>query len=232
MRGGAEVVREDRVLAVLAVARVAGSPPCRRHGYCSRQYQQRVAWSRLPPIVPMARSCGEAARRHASRSASGISGRPRARRASCRRRSSVPSHAARHDLAHVDERLGLRRSRRAAAARARCRRRARGSAPLRPSAATSVERARPHQLATRSSLSCLAQRPQHLLARDRQRATSAPVASRIAFAIAAAVGTIGGSPSPFEPRFVRCASGIVDELGRRSRGRRRSSAACTRRACA
>ena len=37
--------------------------------------------------------------------------------------------------------------------------------------------------------------------------TSAPVASRIAFAIAAAVGTIGGSPSPFEPRFVRCASG-------------------------
>ena len=37
--------------------------------------------------------------------------------------------------------------------------------------------------------------------------TSAPVASRIAFAIAAAVGMIGGSPSPFEPRFVRCASG-------------------------
>src|SRR5213595_3500654 len=36
---------------------------------------------------------------------------------------------------------------------------------------------------------------------------SAPVASRIAFAIAAAVGTIGGSPRPFEPRFVRCASG-------------------------
>ena len=37
--------------------------------------------------------------------------------------------------------------------------------------------------------------------------TSAPVASRIAFAIAAAVGTIGGSPRPFEPRFVRCSSG-------------------------
>ena len=37
--------------------------------------------------------------------------------------------------------------------------------------------------------------------------TSAPVASRIAFAIAAAVGMIGGSPRPFEPRFVSCASG-------------------------
>ena len=32
-----------------------------------------VAWSRLPPIVPMFRSCGDAARRHASRSASGSS---------------------------------------------------------------------------------------------------------------------------------------------------------------
>ena len=37
--------------------------------------------------------------------------------------------------------------------------------------------------------------------------TSAPVASRIAFEIAAAVGMIGGSPSPFEPRFVSCVSG-------------------------
>ena len=37
---------------------------------------------------------------------------------------------------------------------------------------------------------------------------SAPVASRIAFAIAAATGMIGGSPSPFEPRFVSCASGM------------------------
>src|SRR3954468_17811648 len=50
------------------------SPPCSRHGYFSRQYQQRVACSRLPPSDPMLRSCGEAASRHASRSASGIAG--------------------------------------------------------------------------------------------------------------------------------------------------------------
>src|SRR4051812_17687723 len=50
------------------------SPPWRRHGYFNRQYQQRVACSRFPPIEPMFRSCGEAARRHASRSASGIWG--------------------------------------------------------------------------------------------------------------------------------------------------------------
>src|SRR4051794_25308518 len=50
------------------------SPPCSRHGYFSRQYQQRVACSRLPPSDPMLRSCGDAASRHASRSASGICG--------------------------------------------------------------------------------------------------------------------------------------------------------------
>ena len=64
------------------------SPPCSRHGNSSRQYQQRVDWSRLPPIEPMLRSCGDAASRQASRSASGICGSPRARRASCRRRSA------------------------------------------------------------------------------------------------------------------------------------------------
>src|SRR5262249_39238317 len=38
----------------------------------SGQYQERVAWGRLPPSEPPFRSCGEAASRHASRSASGI----------------------------------------------------------------------------------------------------------------------------------------------------------------
>src|SRR5579862_241206 len=47
------------------------SPPCRRHGYLSRQYQHRVAWRRLPPRELMFRSCGDAARRQASRSAPG-----------------------------------------------------------------------------------------------------------------------------------------------------------------
>src|SRR6185437_3866235 len=37
-----------------------------------RQYQHRVAWSRFPPSELMFRSCGDAASRHASRSASGI----------------------------------------------------------------------------------------------------------------------------------------------------------------
>src|SRR5581483_6166774 len=50
------------------------SPPWRRHGYSSRQYQQRVDCSRLPPSEPMLRSCGDAARRQASRSAAGIEG--------------------------------------------------------------------------------------------------------------------------------------------------------------
>ena len=66
MRRGAEVVAEDRVLAVLAVARVAA---CRRRaagtGRPSRQYQQRVDWSRLPPTVPIVaelRRRGEPAR--------------------------------------------------------------------------------------------------------------------------------------------------------------------------
>ena len=39
-----------------------------------------------------------------------------------------------------------------------------------------------------------------------------PVACANALAIAAAVGTIGGSPSPFAPRFGRFASGPVDEV--------------------
>ena len=83
------------------------SPPCSRHGNCRRQYQQRVDCSRLPPIVPMLRSCGEAASRQASRSASGIvvvvlelgERRPRADRRS--------ADAARHDVRDLDEPLGV-----------------------------------------------------------------------------------------------------------------------------
>ena len=84
------------------------SPPCSRHGNCRRQYQQRVDCSRLPPIVPMLRSCGEAARRQASRSASGIvasSLELRERRAGADRRSP---HAARHDVRTIwTSRLGV-----------------------------------------------------------------------------------------------------------------------------
>ena len=69
VRRGTELVAEERVLAVLALPAWHRSPPCRRHGNFRRQYQQRVAWSRLPPIVPAARSCGDADGRHASRSA-------------------------------------------------------------------------------------------------------------------------------------------------------------------
>src|SRR5262249_27501566 len=43
------------------------------HGKSRRQYQQRVDWSRLPAREPMLRSCGLAASRQASRSASGMS---------------------------------------------------------------------------------------------------------------------------------------------------------------
>src|SRR5207237_4825529 len=48
--------------------------PWSQHGYLSRQYQQRVACRRLPPIVPIERSWGEAACAQASRSAAGICG--------------------------------------------------------------------------------------------------------------------------------------------------------------
>ena len=117
------------------------SPPCSRHGNCRRQYQQRVDCSRLPPIVPMLRSCGEAARRQASRSASGIV-------ASCSSSASVVPAP----IAFPERRAAGRpristsarpaRARRAAAARAPCR----PPAPGRPFAVERrerLERARP-----------------------------------------------------------------------------------------
>src|SRR5262249_55873244 len=37
------------------------SPPLSRHStFSSRKYQQRLAWQRLPPSVPMLRICGPA----------------------------------------------------------------------------------------------------------------------------------------------------------------------------
>ena len=203
----AEVVAEDRVLAVLAVRGEAAVAAVQAAvGGCRRQYQQRVACSRFPATVPMLRSCGDAARRAASRSASGIDRdglelgerRPRADarcpsiprgRLAARRRACPPRQPSRSS--------GTTSVPPASATGSRS-----------PSAPTASSTDRPQEL-HRSPL-----RPR---LRDAQRSissrvigserTSAPVASRIAFAIAAATGTIGGSPRPFAPRFVRCASG-------------------------
>ena len=102
----------------------------------------------------------------------------------------------------------LSQFRRAAAARGPCRRRAR-IAPFFESRRCLLDRLRPKQFQPapstapppRASARSISSR---VIGTER---TSAPVASRIAFAIAAAVGMIGGSPRPFEPRFVRWASG-------------------------
>ena len=143
------------------------------------------------------------------------------------------------------------RAARRAAARPACRRRRSGRAGAgrgrcRPPSATApfserrdglLDRLRPKQLqpspsrAPARSASSISSR---VIGSER---TSAPVASRIALAIAAAVGMIGGSPSPFEPRFVRCVSGssieLADDLGhvrdRRAACRRRESASARRR---
>ena len=165
----AAVVAEDRVLAVLAVRAWQVSPPCRQHGNLSRQYQQRVACSRLPPTVPIDRSCGEAA-----------SGTPRAAPPGSRVGLELGERRARADPRAVDRRAARRRARRRACRRSTspsrssgtssCRRRARRSRcrarPPRP------RRLRPEELQAspvRRALG-LAQRAQHLLARDRQRA--------------------------------------------------------------
>ncbi len=183
------------------------SPPCRRHGYFSRQYQQRVDWSRLPPTELMLRSCGEAASRHASRSAAGI---VRIHLELGQRRAGADAaavDAARDDPAHVDERVAVQDP----VAQQRHHLRA---AVHRDAAVELLDRRRPNELQPSPSLPLApAARPRAARAASPRgvigsSCTSAPVASRIAFAIAAAVGTIGGSPRPFEPRLVRCSSGL------------------------
>ena len=60
----------------------------------------------------MLRSCGDAASRHASRSASGIAGSTSSSPSVVPAPIVEPLDAARHDAAHVDERLGARAARR------------------------------------------------------------------------------------------------------------------------
>ena len=83
------------------------SPPCRRHGNLSRQYQQRVAWQQVAADRahgPELRAGGEAA---------GLAQRVRDLRVGlelAERRAGADARAvdpARDDLAHVDERLRL-----------------------------------------------------------------------------------------------------------------------------
>ena len=129
------------------------SPPWSRHGNCRRQYQQRVAWSRLPPIVPMFRSCGDAASRHASRSAPGS--RPTlpappasCRRRSCGRRSRAAAPRARRRASRpqdpvAEQRHELRAARERAAARERGDRLRRRARPLQLQRAPSPSSPRP-----------------------------------------------------------------------------------------
>ena len=211
-----------------------GRGRCRRRaagrGSCSRQYQQRVAWSRLPPIVPMFRSCGDAARRHASRSASGDLGR---RLQLGQRRAGAdrpPGDPARHGRAHVDERLGLddpvaqQRHELGAARECACRPPARRPRPPTTQAAPAATRS-----FSRSRLG-LAQRAQDLLARDRQRGDvgAGGVADRVRDR-----GRRSGRSAARRAPSSRGSSGArrARRRGRRrSRARPRSSAACRRRA--
>ena len=240
---------------------------------CSRCSPSR-AWQRvaavqaareLEPPVPAARrlqqvaadrahrrgAAGDAASRQASRSASGIAGSASSSASVVPAPIRVPSTPRGTTSADVDERLGLRASPSRSSGTTSVPP-ASATEPL-PSAAAAASTARRPQELQRSPSRALAPRaaraasPRGVIGSER---TSAPVASRIAFAIAAAVGTIGGSPSPFEPRFVRCSSGMstssvtisghvgdrrqlvgVERL-RQHRAARRVDAAAPRRACA
>ena len=84
---------------------------------------------------PSLRSCGDAARRQASRSASGICGSASSSASVVPAPIVCPSMPRGHDAGDVDEQVRCDRARRAAAARARCRPRARprrSRAPRRP----------------------------------------------------------------------------------------------------
>ena len=153
----------------------------------------------------MLRSCGDAASRHASRSASGIAG------STSSSASVVPAPIT----------AALRRR----AARRRARRRAspRSSRPSRSSGTTSVP-----PWSEDPAVELLdARRPQELHASPSRARARRPRAARAASPRGRSAararrrrsrrgsrsrsrrrsGTIGGSPSPFEPRFVRCSSG-------------------------
>ena len=204
-----KLVPEERVLAMLPVLRVAAvaavqvageiEPPVPAAGGL-----EQVAADRAH-VAELGRG-GQPARLAESRGDLRIE--PRAPRASCRRRSSRPEIPRGSAPRDVDEpsavtipsrqqRHELRAARERATALRECRdsllRRAR---PLQLQQAPSLFRASASRSARRISSRVIG-----------SEVTSAPVASRIAFAIAAAVGTIGGSPRPFEPRFVRCSSG-------------------------
>ena len=217
MRRGAEVVGEDRVLPVLAVAGVAAvaavqparvpEPPVPAAG---RLEQVAADRAHVPELrrgggrqPPAARRGARSPRPRARERRPGADhGRRRRRAAGGRERSTSVSASRsgrpelRHDLRPAREQHGagptrsptLRRPRRRPSPGPTC-----GSPTC------------PFRRASARALSISSR----VIGSER---ISAPVASRIAFAIAAATGMIGGSPSPFEPRFVSCASGMSIEL--------------------
>src|SRR3954453_21812343 len=155
-------------------------PPWSQQSNPRRQYQQRVACSRLPPLAPIERSCGDAASEQASRSACGICG---STSSSARvvpapmRVPSIPRGTAVETWTSVSART--RPSRRSGTSSVPP---ARTTEPL-PSAAvaSSALDGRRSSTPLLLPLGGLAQRAQHLLAADRQRADvrSGRVADRI-----------------------------------------------------
>ena len=199
---GTEVVAEDRVLTVLALPRGG----YRRRGADTGTSAAIPAASRLEEVAadrPDVAQLG--ARRQAGtppEELPGSAGRLPARSASSRLRSA--SRRSRSGRSRARRRACRRRGfRRATAGRPRC--------PVNEEAAVQLLDVKRLHGAPRSAF-CFASASRNALSISSREMgnerTSAPVASRIAFAIAAATGTIGGSPSPFEPRFVRCSSGM------------------------
>ena len=221
MRRGAEVVGEDRVLAVLAVPR--DSTRRRRGGGTGSRAASTSSGSTAAGCrrsSPRFAAAAIAASRQASRKRlRGSRSSPRARRASCRRRSSS-RRCPRGTTPRMSTSVSAReQSRRAAAARPRCRPRAavpgrRTSSRLdarRSSNAPSAVRVLASLAAASRSARSISSR---VIGSD---ATSAPVASRIAFAIAAAVGNDRRLADPLRAEVrqlrVRHVDQLADDLG-------------------
>src|SRR5207247_9096903 len=145
------------------------SPPCSQQSKPSRQYQQRVACRRLPPTVPIERSCGEAACAHASRSPCGT-------RASTSSSANVVPAPMR--VPEIPRGTASRSSTSVSACTRPSRRsgtssvppaRAREPLPSAPAASSALDG---RSSSTLFLLACLglAQSPQHLFAGNRQRA--------------------------------------------------------------
>src|SRR3954453_15185437 len=180
-----------------------GNAPRLRPAPVTPQSQPRVACSRLPPIEPMFRSCGLAASRHASRSTSGICGSHSSSASVAPAPLVFPSMPA-----GTPPRMSTSGSLE--------------SSPPRISGTTSV----PPWIGSAPSISTLdarrsstplprfglAERAQHLLARDRERANlrTGGVADRIRDRGGGRDDRRGGEPLGAEVRQVRI--GLVDQL--------------------